>query len=225
MKKLLYRFIVLVPIVALLFTTNHTKAQDPKAPLVEEDFEYNMINVVQIDDRTLEFDVYLLDTDPSQPLEFALNQCGILYNQEMLDGAPIVNGMTTIIPGSSQIYTVAYPNTNTAVPGLIKISGSASTLGCDGQPLISTTYPGTRVYTVRFTNSQPFKANSTPDFVFVNNTVGLPLYPTRFAHYRQSDCMNTQLPVTYGVNAFVRENPVLNPSSTPTVFNVTGGGS
>ena len=223
MKKLLHKFFVLLPLIALMLSTNQANAQRPYAPMDEADFEIRMENIVQIEDNILEFDLHIFDTDPTQGLEIATCQFAINYNIDMLDGGSITNILN--VPGSSQVYPGAYPNANAAIPGILRITGNATLLGCDGQPLMSTELPGSRVMTVRLTNSVPFAANSTPNFTFRDNTA--PTYGTKFAFYAASDCYNTQCAVTGGENANVYGNPVLNPAATcedPIAYNVTGTG-
>ncbi|MBK6965954.1 MAG: T9SS type A sorting domain-containing protein [Bacteroidales bacterium] len=232
MRKLLNRMLRMVPLLALVLSFAHTSAQRPYGPLAETDFQITMTNIVQPagTNNVIEFDLYILDTDPSQLLPMATAQFGINFNLGILDGAATTTGMTIALPyaeGFSDLPSSMAPNgASTLASGLIRIAGRAAPGCLDGFP-ISNVAPGTRANRFRFTSSVPFAPNSTPNFIFTSSSATNPSYATRFAWYNPG-CTNVQLPVVPGVNALVLENPVLNPQVTcvdPTVFTVTGGGS
>ncbi|MBK6964148.1 MAG: T9SS type A sorting domain-containing protein [Bacteroidales bacterium] len=232
MRKLLNRMLRMVPLLALVFSFAQTSAQRPYGPLAETDFQFTMTNIVQPagTNNIIEFDLYILDTDPSQVLPMATAQFGINFNLGILNGAATTTGMTVALPyseGFSDLPSSMAPNgASTLASGLIRIAGRAAPGCLDGFP-ISNAAPGTRANRFRFTSSAPFAPNSTPNFVFTASTATNPSYATRFAWYNPA-CTNVQLPVVPGVNAIVDGNPVLNPQVTcvdPTVFTVTGGGS
>jgi hypothetical protein len=179
---------------------------------------FTMTNIVQPagTNNVIEFDLYILDTDPSQVLPMATAQFGINFNLGILDGAATTTGMTVALPyaeGFSDLPSSMAPNgASTLASGLIRIAGRAAPGCLDGFP-ISNVAPGTRANRFRFTSSAPFAANSTPNFVFTSNTATNPSYATRFAWYNPA-CTNVQLPVVPGVNAIVDGNPILNPQVT-----------
>jgi hypothetical protein len=193
-----------------------------------------MQNVVQTAPNVLTFDIYILDTDPSQILEFATFQGGINFNSQILNGGAISPVMTTVVPGSSDLPAAMAPISVSTVNlsdasysyDLIRIAGRAAP-GFGGGYIVSTVAPGTRIASFTFTNAVPFTDNSTMDFIFNSNTVSNPLYPTRFAYYDQNTFLNTQATIVPGVNCNVLENPCLNclPFEPPLAYNVTGGGS
>ncbi|MBK6964159.1 MAG: hypothetical protein IPH20_09475 [Bacteroidales bacterium] len=232
MRKRLHRMLRIVPLLALVLSFAHTSAQRPYGPLAETDFQITMQNIVQPagTNNVIEFDLYILDTDPSQVLPMATAQFGINFNLGILNGAATTTGMTVALPyaeGFSDLPSSMAPNgASTLASGLIRIAGRAAPGCLDGFP-ISNAAPGTRANRFRFTSSVPFAPNSTPNFVFTANTATNPSYATRFAWYNPA-CTNVQLAVVPGVNAIIDGNPILNPQVTcvdPTVFTVTGGGS
>ncbi|MBK6963773.1 MAG: hypothetical protein IPH20_07425 [Bacteroidales bacterium] len=52
-------------------------AQVP-AKASEEDFVLTIQNIVQTATNVLEFDIYLLDTDPTQPLNYHISKWGLI---------------------------------------------------------------------------------------------------------------------------------------------------
>ncbi len=228
MKKLLNRMLRMVPLLAMVLTFLQTNAQRPYGPLAETDFQITMQNIVQPPgtNNIIEFDIYILDTDPSQVLPMATAQFGINFNLGILNGAATTSGMTIALPyseGFSDLPSSMAPNgASTLASGLIRIAGRAAP-GCyDGFP-ISNEAPGTRLNRFRFTSPVPFAIGSTPNFTFTSSTATNPSYATRFAWYNPA-CTNVQLPVVPGVNALVFEN-IYPLCGEPILFNVTGGGS
>ncbi len=186
-----------------------------QAGVPESQFLLTIQNITQTAPNVFEFDIYLLDVDAAQPLQLATTQHGINFNTGMLNGAAQTAGMTTIVPGSSELPPTMEPiSVNTSTSGLIRVAGRAAP-GAGNGYIVSTVAPGTRVTRLRFTNAVEFTASSTPDFSFNSNTVTNPLYPTRIAIYEGT--VNTQLPVIPGSNANVLENPVLNGPPTLSV--------
>lgn len=225
------QFVTLFAVAMLVLTMAipRVNAQALYAPLATEDFELSVRNIVQTADNVLQFQVYLLDTDPAQPFELASLQFGFLMNSNFFTGGTL---------------SAVYDNTNTGLNLFQQFSGNITfnyaMASYPGQTLmrsvgksppgagngteISTVSPGTLLTTFVITSTVPFAPNSTMDLVFNSNTAASPLYPSRVAAY--IDGTNVQLTVTPGVNANVYGNPVLNPEATcPTAFNVTGGGA
>ncbi len=214
MRKLLNKMLRMVPLLALVLSFAQTNAQRPYAPSAEEDFLITLQNVVQPVGTTniLEFDIYIVDTDPSQDLQMATFQAGINFNLSILSGQATTATMTTIVAGSSGLPAAMAPiSVSTTAAGLVRIAGRAAP-GCGGGFIIPTTAPGIKVGTFRMTNGNgtAFAAGSTPNLVFTASTAITPSYATRFAYYAAATCLNTQAVITPGVNANVLENPVLN---------------
>jgi len=180
-----------------------------------EGFELTARNITQVAPDVLEFDIYLLNKNAAVPFELATTQLGITFDAGILNGAAQTSGMTTIVPGSSQLPVNMQPiSVNTALPGLIRVAGRVAPGAGNGQ-ILSSVAPGTRVVRLRMTNSIPFAAGSTPDMSFTASTATQPSYPTRVARYENNT--NVQLVVTPGSNALIEENPVLNGSPSLSV--------
>ncbi len=187
-------------------------------------FQNTIQNVVQTSDRTLEFDIYLLNTDVGQTMELATYQAGITLNSGIYSGGVLT---ASIVPGSSTLTNISQVPTAityTATATIIKLAAKAPP-GSGAGSHISDVSPGTRIIRLKLTSTVPFISNSTPDFFFAPSTAVNPSYPTAVALYVDISgvVQNVQQPVAMGVNAFVLENPILNPP--PSTFNVTGGGS
>ncbi|MBK6346609.1 MAG: hypothetical protein IPF68_11875 [Bacteroidales bacterium] len=158
--------------------------------------------------NVFEFDIYLLDVDPAVPFQLATIQAGINFNIAMLNGAAITAGMTTIVPGSSDLPANMAPiSVSTTSAGLIRMAGRAAP-GAGNGYIVSTIGWGTRIARLRLTSSVSFAPNSTPNLVFTSSAAITPSYATRVAKYEGT--VNTQLTVTPGFNANVLENIILN---------------
>ena len=197
-----------------------------------QSFDISVQDIVQTATNKLEFDVYLLNTDPSQNFELASCQLGFLVKSLIYTGGnlsakidntssdlegyqqftvkPVVNSQLTDYPGQTLVRLASTPNISK--PGTI----------------ISTVAPGTLLTHFILTSSVVFTVNSTPDLIFISSEASSPLYPAKvavYSYYYGSFKYIKQLPVTPGVNALVNGNPVLNPMHLPEVFEVTGTGS
>ncbi|MBK9357724.1 MAG: hypothetical protein IPN08_10110 [Bacteroidales bacterium] len=199
-------------------TWNNNNGADFHIPITQvpvEGFELTARNITQVAPDVLEFDIYLLNKNAAVPFELATTQLGITFDAGILNGAAQTSGMTTIVPGSSQLPVNMQPiSVNTALPGLIRVAGRVAPGAGNGQ-ILSSVAPGTRVVRLRMTNSVPFAAGSTPDMSFTASTATQPSYPTRVARYENNT--NVQLVVTPGSNALIEENPVLNGSPSLSV--------
>ncbi len=210
MKNIFSHLTKPITLLLLLVTGLQVNAQD-------SNFNYTIANDVQVTDRILEFDLYLLDTDPGQPFELAAIQAGILVNPGIYNGGTIT---LAIVPGSSQLNTSQQPTSVIWTQGqnCIKLTPK-SPPGAGSGTIISQTAPGTKVCRLRITNTNPFTSGSVANLTF--NFTTSP-YPTKVAQYIGTT--NTELACNTS-NCFSNaDNIVLNPSA-PTAFNVTGGGS
>ncbi|MEA1886879.1 MAG: hypothetical protein U9N72_06695, partial [Bacteroidota bacterium] len=188
-------------------------------------FNYSVQNLEQTASNKLEFDVYLLDTDNSEPFELASSQLGFLFNSLIYTGGTVTVTIDNTGSGlnSPQQFT-ANPSVESSLSGypdqtLIRLAGRTPP-GAGNGTIISTSGNGTLLTHFSITSTVDFTASSTPDLTFCSSDVTNPLYPTRVSEY--VDNTNTPRTVTAGVNALVDENPVLNPP--PTAYDVTGGG-
>ncbi|MFH1121737.1 MAG: C25 family cysteine peptidase [Bacteroidota bacterium] len=172
------------------------------------EFLLTIQNIWQTAPNVYEFDIYLQDVDASVPFQLATVQTGINFNTAILNGAAITAGMTTIVPGSSDLPANMAPiSVSTTSAGLIRMAGRAAP-GAGNGYIVSTTEPGTRIARLRVTNSVAFAYNSAPDMSFTSSAAITPSYATRVAKYEGT--VNTQLTVTPGVNAIVYFCPLLN---------------
>ena len=230
MRKPNIKLLLVLPLLALLFSFSTANAQALYSPLATEDFNLSVQNFVQPTANTIEFDVYLLDTDASQDFELASIQLGFLLNSAIYTGGTLsvsYNNTGSGLLASQQFSANPSVATNAAYAGqtLIRLAGKTPP-GTGNGTIISTEGLGTLVTHFTFTSSVPFTQNSTANLTFTSSTSATPLYATRVAEYINGT--NTQLLVQAGVNAVVCCNPVLNPAVTcedPTLFMVTGGGS
>jgi hypothetical protein len=228
MKKLLRQLpkAMLLLLVMLVFV--QANAQKRLAPLAVSDFRYTLGNDVQVDSKTLEFDIFLMDTDPLTPnFEASIIQSGILITKACLaGGTPVL----TLVAGTSEMSSAEVPNSFayasvSTTLGQLKISGRSAP-GCGSGTMLSTTAPGTRFGRFRVTNSVPFATNSQANLTFnFNGTV--PYYKTSLYQYTiYSPCTSTLLATSasncYNLNY---TNVVLNPPAAPTAYAVTGGGA
>jgi hypothetical protein len=78
------------------------------------EFNYTIANDVQTSDRTLEFDLYLLNTQPSTTLQLSIIQAGILVNSGIVNGGIIT---ASLLPGYSELVPLQQPNTITWASG------------------------------------------------------------------------------------------------------------
>lgn len=207
MKKIISNWIRLTALGVLLLTSAQLKGQ-------VEAFNLTVQNLVQTATNRLEFDVYLLDTDPGQTFELASMQLGFLFNSLIYTGGSVTvtysntgSGLNALQQFNSTVSIV------TAISGypdqtLIRLAGRGAP-GAGNGTIISTTGYGTLVTHFVITSTVDFLASSTPNLTFTSSSATNPLYPTRVNEY--IDAVNTQLTVTPGTNALVNGNPVLNP--------------
>jgi len=227
MKNLFTKLPITALLLAFFLVGTLAKAQVILAPTGISDFTISVLNLTQPTDHTLEFDVYLKDTDPNQTFEMASVQLGFLLNSGIHTGGTLTgtydnSGSGLNLPQQFTTY-VSVVSPVAGYPGLtlVRMAGKAPP-GAGNGTIISTTGDGTQVTHFILSSTVPFTANSTSNLTFTSSTVLNPLYGTKVAQYIAG--INTQLLVTPGVNALVCCNPILNPPF-PVAFNVTGTGS
>ena len=172
------------------------------------ELNYTIVNDVQTSDRTLEFDLYLLDAQTVTPLELSMIQTGILVNSGIINGGTIT---PSIIPGTSELLTAEQPNSiewKTGSPaGCIKIAARPLP-GCGYGTIISTSGLGTRICRLRITNSVPFTAGSQANMAFCFTAT--PFLITKVFQYTGTPCASVQM-TTSTTNCFsLATNPILN---------------
>lgn len=217
----------IIPLLLIFQFIHHTGIAAPAdhqgLPGSPGDFLLTIRNVIQTSVNTLQFDIWLVDADPAQPMELATTQFGITFNTIILNNSPITSGMTVIVPGSSGLPSAMQPVSITTVsPGLIRIAGRSAP-GPGNGFIVPSTSAGVRIATLQLSSQVVFASGTTPDLAFTPSTATTPSYATRVAVYQNS--VNTQLPVFPGTNALVTENPVLSPNNQPPIAcQITGGG-
>ncbi len=216
MKKLLTHWIKALVLITFVLSGNMAYSQ----------FLYSVQNLGQTSSNTLEFDVYLLDTDDSETFELASSQLGFLFNSLIYTGGSVTVTIDNTGSGlnSLQQFT-ASPQAVSPLSGypdqtLIRLAGRTPP-GAGNGTIISTSGDGTLLTHFTITSTVDFVGGTTPDLTFCSSTVSSPLYPTRVSEY--VDNVNTAYVVTAGATAVVNDNPVLNP--LPTAYDVTGTGS
>ena len=219
MKKILNQMIKVLPFLLAILAVIQVNAQTRYAPYGASDFTFTIANDVQTSPTTMEFDLYLLDTDPTESFELASVQAGIIVNSGIYNGGTITISQ---VPGQSQLVTGQQPTSILWVQATnaIKVIPKAPP-GAGLGTIISQTVPGTKVCRIKITNTVPFTANSTANLTFNFTTTP---YPTKVAQYIGG--LNTQLACS-ATNCFSNAaNIVLNAASTaPVAFAVTGGGA
>jgi len=187
-NRQLFRVIALLIVVMLVSHVNAVKRRfAPLPPSTVSDYQYMIANDLQVSDRVLEFDLYILANNPDQPFELAAIQCGIIVNPEIYNGGIIT---AAILPGTSQLTNVAQNPTNITFNqenNILKIAPRGAP-GKGKGSIISTTAPGTRLCRVSLTNTVPFKEMSHSNLTFCFTTSP---YPTKIAEYISG--MNTVL--------------------------------
>ncbi len=196
-----------------------------------EDFQLSVRNLTQPTPNRIEFDIYLLDTDPGQPFELSGCQIGLLLNSLIYNGGvlsvAIDNTGSGMVPDQQFLSAPDVVSSLAGYPGLtlIRLAGNTGPPippGAGSGTVISTTGYGTLLTHFIVTSTVDFTPNSTPDLNFTSGSAVSPLYPTKVNEY--IDAIDTQLTVSPGVNAIVDGNPLLN-ATLPMAFNVTGSGS
>lgn len=180
---------------------------------LDSEFLLSAMNLIQTSPNSLEFDVYLLDTDPGQPFELASLQIGFLLNSDIYAGGVLSATYNNAGSGLNlpQQFTAntSIVTTLNGYPGLtlIRLAGKTPP-GTGNGTIISPSGNGTFVTHFTITSSMPFTPNSHANLTFTSSTSTIPLYATRVAAYISGS--NTQLLVVSGVNAIIPENPLLN---------------
>ncbi|MEI7661020.1 MAG: T9SS type A sorting domain-containing protein [Bacteroidota bacterium] len=195
MKNKLKQLTKAIPLllVMVVLQVNAQKRFSPLAPAGPSDFNYTIANDLQVSDKILEFDLYLLDTDPLETFELASVQAGITFNAAILNGGTVT---MSIVSGSSGLTAAQQPTSVVFTsPNIIKLAGKAPP-GAGSGTIISQAAPGTRVCRLRMTNTVAFVAGAKAGLAF---SFTQPPYPTKVNQYLAS--LNTGLTCS-SVNCF-----------------------
>lgn len=205
------------------FTSVHAERKIRYSPLASSDYLLSVQNLTQTAPNKLEFDIYLLDTDPTEPFILNLISFGFLFNSGIYSG-----GVATVAMDNTNsqlnpfqaLYVDPILETNTKYPNqtLLSLASFDPVSIANRRTTISTTGYGTLITHLIITNSVPFVDKSTPDIVFCSSAVLSPFYPTVVTQWIAP--LSTILATTPGVDAIVNGNPVL--SVTTAIKQSTG---
>ncbi len=174
-------------------------------------------NDIQVDARTLEFDVYLLRTGAT-PFEYASMQFGININPGARNGGVIT---VSLISGTSELNATQIPNSSRFSfdnPTNCIIMTGTPPPGAGYGTIISNTGFGTRVGRIRLVNSADF-GSVRPDLAWSYDIANG--YETKINAY--VDGMAGDVTVASSQTTTNLTNAVLN--AAPAEFTVTGGGT
>lgn len=133
---------------------------------VGQTLTYTLQNEVQTANNILIFDLYLLNTNASNPIEIAGIQAGITLNSAIVNGGTIT---ASLVSGYSDLVSAEQPTaiTYTSSTYCIKIAARSGP-GAGYGTIMSTTAPGTRYCRVMLTNTVAF-ASAAPNLTFSFN--------------------------------------------------------
>jgi len=207
MNRLIIKILCFCAIMGFLFITV-SKAQVPAS------YQVSLMNDVQPSPTTFQFDIYVLNTDLANIFELDVYQIGIIVNPGVDNGGTIT---ASIVAGSSQLVAAQQPTTGILyVSDCIKIPNPGIAAHPNGT-IISTTAPGTRIATVKLTNTVPF-GSVTPNLIF--NFTASPYRTAFFAYNQTSPFLPTNItnPTFFSISNLT--NRVLN--GPPVVLTITG---
>jgi hypothetical protein len=182
MKKSGLQSVIIILMMITLFLPMAANAQNTSSQA--QSFKYYITNEAKTADNILEFDLFLLNTNPGSTFELASVQSGIFVNPEFCNGGKVT---ASIVEGSSELIDPQKPVgiIYAQAQNIIKIAAKMIKLDENGKMItshgtnISAVSPGTRVCRVRLSNSAPFaNAPANLTFCFERNP-----YPTMVAEY------------------------------------------
>jgi gliding motility-associated-like protein len=192
-------------------------------------FNLSVRNILQTASDRFEFDIFILDADPSQSFELSEYQMGIMFNSRIITTGDInvtVNNSNSGLLPAQRISVNPQAGLNTGLNnrGQISIPGPARADRGEGT-IISSTGNGTLMTRVTVTGAANFRSNTTVDLEFSSsNPANTLVYPTRISQNIGNS--SNSIPVIPGTSANVYGNLELNQTDDePEDFDVTGGGS
>ncbi|MBL7904240.1 MAG: hypothetical protein JNL22_04390 [Bacteroidales bacterium] len=210
MNKQFMRFTMVVAVCATALANAPLSAQTVSKTAGPSDFQLQLRNLKQTDDKTLIFDLFIVRTGKNVPIEIATFQAGIEYNKEILNGAEVKADMVTIVPGSSELSDSLKPKMiNASLPGLIRLAGRPAPRKTGGT-VLPDGEKGLRICTIKFSNSVPFAAGVSPELKFTTNAFVKNSYASRLGIF--GDKKIIQLDILPGKNAVCNEHIQLNPT-------------
>ena len=182
---LLSKTITLMFIMLIVLQAGAQRRFTPLTPSGGSDFSYTIANDVQVSDKVMEFDLYLLDTDASQSFELASIQAGILVNSAIYNGGTVT---ASIVAGSSGLLAAQVPSSIAFASNCIKLGPRTPPQSGNGT-IISTSAPGTRICRLRLTNTVAFTPGASAGLTFSFTTSP---YATKVSEYISA----TNTPIT-----------------------------
>jgi hypothetical protein len=193
--------------------TKHSSFKARYVALSSSGYKLTIQNITQLTDRTIDFDVYLQDTDPlpAQTFEISSAQLGLLFNLGISTGtlSLTMNNTGSVLVASGQ----QFPSSGLLVAPagapnqvLLRVSGRSTTAGLGA--IISKVGIGSFLSHFTITSTTAWVTGTYPNLIFLSDQVLSPLYATRVNQYVGTT--DTPLAVTPGVTAIVVGNPVLN---------------
>jgi len=210
-------------LVTLLVITVSAKAQSPS-------FSVYITNETMISPTVYQFDIYLLSTG-NATFEYAASQWGMTVNPLVANGGVLTS---SIVGGSTMLSNPAQANVTTQLPAStsnLNIAAKAPPGTGNGSIISSVSggcaSPGTRIVTVRITNTVPFARNTTMNHQFTFNTSSGITGTKVFAYVNSVNTDVTSNGVFYAsnTNGTCTQNIVLNPDVATTVANINGSGN
>jgi hypothetical protein len=179
----------------------------------QRSFRYTLRNDVQTSDRTMEFDLFIQDTDADSTVILASIQAGINVDSLILNGGTIT---PTLLDGTSGFHTHELPIATQFAKNCVKIAPRSGNSWATGT-VISDVTPGTRMIRVKLTNSVAF-ASHRPNLTF--NWTTSP-YPTKFFAY-----LGNKLNTNQGANSTntysLAKNDTLNVAPRTSALTING---
>jgi hypothetical protein len=175
----------------MILAVHCSLAQNPTSN--ESNFNCIITNESRVSGNNLEFDLYILDTGPSEPFDLASIQIGIFVDPNFYNNGDV---FASIIEGSSELINPQQPTSIAFVQtsNIIKIAArmvkpmTSPTAFSGRGTIISKIFPGTRICRIKLTNSVNFaKVPADLTFCFERNP-----YPTLVSKYVKG--LNTPLP-------------------------------
>jgi hypothetical protein len=214
MKKFILRFLKGIILLAFVISFSSVRAERTirYSPLLTTDYLLSVQNLKQTAPNKLEFDVYLLDTDPTEPFILNLIEFGFLFNSGIYTGgiaSVAMDNTTSQLNPFQALYVDPILETNAAFPNqtLLSLASFDPVSIANRRTTISQTANGTLITHLIITNTIPFVVGSTPNLVFCSSAVLSPYYPTIVTQWISP--LSTILVTTPGTNAIVNGNPVL----------------
>jgi hypothetical protein len=205
-------------LLTLLVITVSAKAQSPS-------FSAYITNETLISPTVYQFDIYLLSTG-NATFQYAASQWGFSVNPIVANGGVLT---ATVVSASTMLSNTAQANVTAQLPAStfnLNVAAKAPP-GTGNGSIISSVNggcasPGTRIVTVRITNTVPFAKNTTMDHQFSFNTLAGVTGTKVFAYVNNLNTDVTPNGMFYGYNTSgtCTQNIVLNPDVATGVNNI-----